>query len=167
MNDTPAKNTDDRPTLPKGVARASARLKAVQALYQMELGAMDAGDVLAQFAGEGLSNEPGQENIVSPDWKFFENLVLGIVSKQRDLDPMIDDLLVNGWTLSRIDATVRAILRAGVFELKARKDVPARVVINEYVEIAHSFFDGDESKMVNGILDKLAHQLRPKEFKNG
>ncbi len=144
--------------------RAATRLKTIQALYQMELGHEDAGEVLAQFAGQALANEPGQENIVSPDWPFFENLVLGIVEKQRILDPMINELLAQGWSLSRIDATVRAILRAGCFELSERKDVPAKVVINEYVEVAHSFFAGDESKMINGVLDKLARNLRPEEF---
>lgn len=167
MNDTPTSKAEPKKGPSKAITRASARLKAVQALYQMELGSMDAMDVLAQFAGQGLANEPGQENIVSPDWDFFEKLVLGIVSEQRDLDPMIEERLVRGWTLARIDATVRAILRAGSFELSKRKDVPARVVINEYVEVAHSFFDGDEPKMINGILDKLGRKLRAKEFKNG
>lgn len=154
----------DKPKVKKALTRSSARLKAVQALYQMEMGAEDVGEVMAQFAGQGLSNEPGQETIVEPDWPFFESLVTGIVQTQRDLDPKINELLVRGWTLGRIDATVRAILRAGCFELKERKDVPAKVVINEYVEIAHSFFEGEESKLINGVLDKLARTMRPKEF---
>ena len=157
------KTTKNKPAK-KALTRASARLKAVQALYQMELGAEDVGEVMAQFAGQGLANEPGQESIVSPDWPFFESLVTGIVNEQRELDPMINERLARGWTLARIDATVRAILRAGCFELNDRKDVPAKVVINEYVEIAHSFFDGEESKLINGVLDRLARDLRPKEF---
>jgi transcription antitermination protein NusB len=153
-----------KPAAKKALARASARLKAVQALYQMELGSEDAGEVMAQFAGQGLANEPGQENIVSPDWLFFESLIKGIVKDQRQLDPVINDSLAKGWTLSRLDATVRAILRAGCFELTDRRDVPARVIINEYVEIAHSFFDGEESRLINGVLDTLARDLRAGEF---
>lgn len=164
MTDTPTSHKSQKPKVKKALTRASARLKAVQALYQMEMGSEDVGEVMAQFAGEGLANEPGQENIAPPDWPFFESLVTGIVKEQRILDPMINDLLVKGWSLSRIDATVRAILRAGCFELAQRKDVPAKVVINEYVEIAHSFFSGEESKLINGVLDKLAHNLRPGEF---
>ena len=157
-------DNQEKPAISKALTRATARLKAVQALYQMELGHEDAGEVIAQFAGQGLANEPGQENIAQPDWKFFENLVFGIVTEQRKLDPLINERLVKGWTLARIDATVRAILRAGCFELSERKDVPAKVVINEYVEIGHSFSDGDEPKLINGVLDKLARNLRPKEF---
>lgn len=164
MTDKSTDASKQNPPVKKALTRASARLKAVQALYQMELGSEDVGEVMAQFAGQGLANEPGQENIVSPDWPFFENLVTGIVKEQRELDPLINERLAKGWTLARIDATVRAILRAGCFELSKRKDVPAKVVINEYVEIAHSFFEGQESKLVNGVLDKLARALRPKEF---
>ncbi len=164
MNQKKTKKKPAQPAAKKALSRASARLKAVQALYQMELGSEDVGEVMAQFAGQGLSNEPGQEKIVSPDWPFFESLVMGIVNEQRQLDPKINESLARGWTLARIDATVRAILRAGCFELSDRKDVPAKVVINEYVEIAHSFFAGEESKLINGVLDRLARELRPKEF---
>ncbi len=161
-----SKTSEKTPAKPakKALTRASARLKAVQALYQMELGSEDVGEVMAQFVGQGLANEPGQESIAQPDWPFFESLVTGIVKEQRELDPLINESLAKGWTLARIDATVRAILRAGCFELGQRKDVPAKVVINEYVEIAHSFFAGEESKLINAVLDKLARHLRPKEF---
>jgi len=158
------KHKTTKPVAKKALTRASARLKAVQALYQMELGSEDAGEVMAQFAGQGLANEPGQENIVSPDWPFFESLIRGVVKDQRQLDPVINDSLAKGWTLARLDATVRAILRAGCFELTDRRDVPAKVIINEYVEIAHSFFAGEESRLINGVLDKLARDLRSGEF---
>ena len=163
-NKQTSSNNNEKPAVKKALTRASARLKAVQALYQMELGSEDVGEVLAQFSGQGLANEPGQENIAPPDWPFFKSLVLGIVNEQRRLDPMINDRLAKSWTLARIDATVRAILRAGCFELAERQDVPAKVVINEYVEIAHSFFAGDESRLINGVLDRLARELRPGEF---
>jgi N utilization substance protein B len=86
------------------------------------------------------------------------------VRRQREIDPMLDQQLAAGWRLGRVDSILRAILRAGVYELLERPDVPARVVINEYIEIAHAFFDEDEPKVVNGILDKLARRLRPAEF---
>jgi N utilization substance protein B len=86
------------------------------------------------------------------------------VRRQRDIDPMIDDQLATGWRLVRVDSILRAILRAGVYELVERRDVPARVAINEYINVAHAFFDEEEPKVVNGVLDKLARHLRPAEF---
>ena len=95
---------------------------------------------------------------------FFSELLRGVVHRQRDIDPLVDQQLAEGWRLIRIDAIVRAILRAGVFELMERPDVPARVVINEYINVAHSFFSDEEPKVVNGVLDKLARRLRTAEF---
>ena len=95
---------------------------------------------------------------------FFTELLRGVVRRQRDIDPLVDQQLAEGWRLIRIDAIVRAILRAGVFELMERPDVPARVVINEYINVAHSFFSDEEPKVVNGVLDKLARRLRASEF---
>ena len=89
-----------------------------------------------------------------------------MVRRQRDLDPLTDEQLAQGWRLVRVDSILRAILRAGVFELIDRRDVPARVVINEYIEVAHAFFSGEEPKVVNGILDRLARKLRPAEFEH-
>jgi N utilization substance protein B len=91
-------------------------------------------------------------------------VVSGVVRDQRDLDPAINRSLTPGWPLPRIDATLRAILRAGAFELASRRDVPARVVISEYVDVARAFFDADAAGMVNGVLDTLARSLRPAEF---
>jgi transcription antitermination protein NusB len=88
-----------------------------------------------------------------------------VVARQRDIDPLLDQQLAVGWRLVRIDSILRAVLRGGLYELMERQDVPARVVIDEYIEVAHAFFAGDEPKVVNGILDKLARKLRPSEFR--
>ena len=87
-----------------------------------------------------------------------------MVRRQREIDPVIDHQLASGWRLVRVDAILRAILRAAAFELMELADVPARVVISEYVDVAHAFFDGDEPKVVNGVLDALARKLRPGEL---
>jgi N utilization substance protein B len=95
---------------------------------------------------------------------FFREIVVGFVREQRKLDPLIDRALAGGWPLKRVEAVLRAILRAGTFELDHRRDVPARVVVSEYVQVAHAFLDGDEAGMVNAVLDALARQLRAAEF---
>ena len=92
-------------------------------------------------------------------------ILRGVIRRQRDIDPVVDNQLATGWQLGRVDSTVRAILRAAVFELIERPDVPAKVIINEYVEIAHAFFSDDEPKVVNGVLDTLARRFRPAELK--
>src|SRR5690606_7586851 len=88
----------------------------------------------------------------------------GVVRRQRDIDPMIEKTLATGWRLVRVDSILRAILRAGLFELVERPDVPVRVVINEYINVAHAFFIEDEPRVVNGVLDKLAREVRPSEL---
>lgn len=154
-------------------ARSLARLAAVQALYQMDLAQTDVSDVIAQFLRHRLA--PSLENTASEgdaatislhgaDKQFFADLVRGVVRRQLEIDPMLDGQLAKGWRLFRIDSTLRAIMRAGTFELLERIDVPARAVISEYVDVAHAFFEGEESKVANGILDKIARRLRPAEF---
>ena len=95
---------------------------------------------------------------------FFEELIKGVVARQREIDPMIDQQLATGWRLGRLDSILRAILRGGTYELLARLDVPARSILSAYVDLAHDFFSGDEPKVVNGVLDKLAHKLRAAEL---
>jgi N utilization substance protein B len=87
-----------------------------------------------------------------------------VVREQRRIDPMIDKALAGGWPLKRVEALLRAVLRAGAYELEHRTDVPARVVVSEYVDIAHAFLDRDETGMVNAVLDQLARSLRAAEF---
>ncbi|MBX9925095.1 MAG: transcription antitermination factor NusB [Hyphomicrobiaceae bacterium] len=107
--------------------------------------------------------DPG-ETLEGADIQYFADLMRGVVRRQRDIDPMIDHYLAEGWRLVRIDSTLRAILRAATFELLERTDVPVRVVISEYINIAHAFFDGDEPKVVNGVLDRIARKARAIEM---
>ena len=144
--------------------RGAARLAAVQALYQMDIGGATLPAVLAEFEVHRLGKEVDGEQYRDADPAFFREIVGGVVNAQRTLDPAIDDALVSDWSLPRIDTTLRAILRSGAFELAERRDVPARVVITEYVDVAKAFFDADATAMVNAVLDTLARKLRPAEF---
>jgi N utilization substance protein B len=149
-------------------ARSAARLAAVQGLYQMDLAGTDANAVVGQLAQNPITaSEHADAELVAPDATFLAELVHGVVRRQKDIDPLIDQQLAAGWRLARVDSILRAILRAAVFELLERPDVPGRVVINEYIELAHMFFAEEESKVVNGVLDKLARRLRTKEFAGG
>jgi transcription antitermination protein NusB len=153
--------------------RSQARMAAVQGLYQMDLAGTDVTDVIDQF--ETLRFAPvkqkaladGEEptaDLSNADATFFAEILRGVVRRQRDIDPMVDEQLAHGWRLVRVDSILRAILRAGVFELMERIDVPPRVAINEYINVAHAFFDEDEPRVVNGVLDKIGRKLRPDAF---
>jgi transcription antitermination protein NusB len=144
--------------------RTAARVAAVQALYQMDIAGTDLNAVIEEFVSLRFPRAPGDEAAAGADATYFAELLRGVVRRQREIDPLVDQQLAEGWRLKRIDAIVRAILRAGIFELMERSDVPVRVVINEYINVAHSFFSDDEPKVVNGVLDKLARELRPGEF---
>jgi len=144
--------------------RSAARLAAVQALYQMDMTGIDLTDVITEFETHRLGKEIEDCQYRDAEPAFFRDLVEGVVREQLRVDPLIDKQLAEGWRLTRVDSILRAILRAGAYELLVRSDVPARVVITEYVDIAHAFFSEEEPKVVNGILDRLAHTARPKEF---
>jgi transcription antitermination protein NusB len=156
---------EQRPVAKVALApRTAARVAAVQALYQMDMAGTDLNAVIDEFVRLRFPRAPGDEAAAGADPTFFNDLLRGVVRRQRDIDPLVDHQLAEGWRLVRIDAIMRAILRAGVFELMERTDVPARVVINEYINVAHSFFSDDEPKVVNGVLDKLGRRLRAAEF---
>jgi N utilization substance protein B len=138
-------------------------MAAVQGLYQMDLAQTDLNAVISEFKTYRFGKR-GDDTIAGADATFFADLLRGVVRHQRRIDPMVDQQLAAGWRLARVDSILRAILRAGVFELLERPDVPGRVVINEYIEVAHAFFDDDEPKVVNGVLDHLARRLRTAEF---
>jgi len=148
----------------RALSRSAARLAAVQALYQMDMTGIDLNEVVAEFETHRLGQEVEGDQYCAAETEFFRELVEGVVREQRQLDPTIDQQLAQGWRLTRVDSILRAVLRSGAFELLMRKDVPARVVITEYVDIAHAFFGEDEPKVVNGILDRLARTARPDEF---
>jgi N utilization substance protein B len=144
--------------------RGAARLAAVQALYQMDIAATPLSQILAEFESHRLGREVDGEEYLPAEAAFFRDVVGGVVADQRRLDPMIDTALQKGWPLKRIETVLRAILRAGAYELDKKRDVPARVVITEYVDVANAFVDRDETGMVNAVLDQLARQLRASEF---
>ncbi len=144
-------------------ARSVARLAAVQALYQMEVSGVGVEAVIREFTDHrfdrGIEGEESAR-LASADEAFFAELVRGVVGAQREVDAAVVKRLASGWRLERLDATVRAILRAGAFELSHRSDVPVEVVIDEYVELAKSFFEGPEPGFVNGALDGVAQDVR-------
>jgi N utilization substance protein B len=143
--------------------RGAARLAAVQALYQMELSGTGVLEIVSEYENFRLGQELDGQQYLKADPSWFRSIVAGVVRDQRALDPIIGDSLLEGWPLSRLDATLRAILRAGVFEIIERKDVPTAVIVTEYVEIAHAFFEEEEPKLVNAVLDSVARKLRGKK----
>lgn len=157
----PGKNAKAKITL---TPRTASRVAAVQALYQMELAGTDINAVIDEFVRLRFPCSPGDEAAAGADASYFSEVLRGVVRRQRDIDPLVDQQLAEGWRLVRVDAILRAILRAGVFELMERTDVPARVAINEYINVAHSFFSDDEPRVVNGVLDNLGRRLRAVEF---
>jgi len=147
--------------------RSAARLAGVQALYQMELTGRGAAAVIDEFIRFRFGAE-GDGGVASEaDEAFFADLVDGAVAGQAQIDRLIADNLAANWRLSRIDSSLRAILRAGVYELIARPDVPVRVAIDEYVDLAHAFFSADEPGFVNAVLDAVARTARPGEAAAG
>jgi N utilization substance protein B len=148
----------------KAAERSAARLAAVQALYQMEVSGKGVIDALAEFEAfwigrevEGISFKPAEHD-------FFRDILAGVVREQRPIDMKVDAALSAGWPLKRVEAVLRAILRGGTYELMFRKDVPARVAISEYVEVAHSFYSEDEPGLVNAVLDAIARDVRGNEL---
>jgi transcription antitermination protein NusB len=144
--------------------RAAARLAAVQALYQMEVADKGLNDILAEFESHWIGREVEGDQYKPAEIGLFRDVLSGVLADQRAIDRALDETLSQGWPLKRIEALMRAILRAGLYELKAKRDVPARVAIKEYVDIAAAFFAKEEAGMINAVLDALARQARPKEF---
>jgi N utilization substance protein B len=141
-------------------ARSVARLAAVQALYQMEVSSTGVETVIREFSEHRFDRDLEDMTLAQADEAFFADLVRGVVQHQKVIDSAVVKRLATGWKLDRLDATVRAILRAGAFELSQRADVPTEVVIDEYVELAKSFFEGPEPGFVNGALDAVAQDVR-------
>jgi N utilization substance protein B len=140
--------------------RAGGRLAAIQALYQMEQTSLSVPAVIAEFLDDrlGLSGDGAPVEEADPD--LFKSIVSGVVDRQDDVDRAIMRRLATGWRLERLDATSRAILRAAVFELLASRDLPASILLAEYVSIAHAFFEGAEASFINGLLDQVAVDIR-------
>jgi transcription antitermination protein NusB len=148
-------DTSSRPANQRG----AARLAAVQALYQMDVGRQSLEDTLSQFSAHMLGREVEGEQYLPADSDFFGQIVKGVLKNQLDIDPAIDKALTGDWPVGRIDATLRAILRAAAFELLRRRDIPAAVVITEYVDIAKAFYEDDAPGLVHAVLDTIAKGL--------
>ena len=144
--------------------RSAARLAAVQALYQIEMSGADPEEVTVEFVQHRFGGSARDVIAGKADQGLFAELVRGACARQAEVDTQISRALANGWTLSRLELLLRVVLRAGAFELMGRPDVPARVVIDEYVEVARAFFERGEPGLVNGVLDSLAREIRPAEF---
>jgi N utilization substance protein B len=149
----------DIPPNPRAGRRA-ARLAAVQALYQMELTGKDSAIVAQEFLDHPLGREPE----AAPDEQLFRSIVTGVPHRQSEIDRAIAARLAAKWRLDRVDSILRAILRAAAYELIGRPDIPARVTIDEYIEIARRFSSAEECAFVNAALDRLARVERPGEF---
>ena len=145
---------------PSRQARSVARLAAVQALYQMDATGVGVETVVREFRDHRFGADLEGEALAQADEPFFGDLARGVVKGQKDIDVAISQRLASGWKLGRLDATVRAILRCAAFELRYRPEIPREVVINEYLEITKSFFDGTEAGFVNGLLDSISRDDR-------
>jgi N utilization substance protein B len=160
--------TDTKPEEAAGTARtisprSGARLSVVQALYEMDISGKGVLDALAEFEAFWIGQEV--DGIAHPkaETAFFRDLLRGTVEEQRAIDPKLDQALAQGWPLRRIEIVLRAILRAGAYELMFRPDVPVGAAISAYVDVAHSFYTADEPGLVNAVLDRLAREVRPNE----
>ena len=141
-------------------SRSAARLAAVQALYQMEMEGTPLAKLLHEFHVHRLGATIEDETYAEAEVDFFDDIVSGADARQSELDALISERLAAGWTLERLDRPMRAILRAGAYELIARPDVPVATVISEYVDVAHAFYDKRETGFVNGLLDAIAKVAR-------
>jgi N utilization substance protein B len=141
-------------------SRSAARLAAVQALYQHDMEGTPVARLLHEFHEHRLGATIEDEKYHEAEQDFFDDIVTGAEARQSDIDTLISGRLAEGWTLERLDRPMRAILRAGAYELIARPDVPVATVITEYVDVAHAFYDKRESGFVNGLLDAIAKEAR-------
>ena len=141
-------------------SRSAARLAAVQALYQQEMEGTPVAKLLHEFHAHRLGATIEDATYHAAERDFFDDVVTGADARREEIDALISDRLAEGWSLDRLDRPMRAILRAGAYELIARADVPVASVISEYVDVAHAFYDKRESGFVNGLLDSIAKDAR-------
>ena len=141
-------------------SRSAARLAAVQALYQLEMEGSAIAPLLHEFHEHRLGATIEGATYAEAEQSFFDDVVRGVEARRAEIDGLVTGKLAKGWVLDRLDRPMRAILRAGTYELIARPDVPVASVINEYVDVAHAFYDKKESGFVNGLLDAVAKDAR-------
>jgi N utilization substance protein B len=144
----------------RSLSRSAARLAAVQALYQLDMEGTPIPRLLKEFHDHRLGATIEDETYHEAEREFFDDIVIGADARREEIDGLIAGRLAEGWTLERVDRPMRAILRAGAYELIARPDVPVGSVISEYVDVAHAFYDKRESGFVNGLLDAIAKETR-------
>ena len=142
------------------LARSTARLAAVQALYQNHMESTALARLLDEFHQHRLGREIEEDHYADADVDFFDDVVSGVIARRDEIDDRLTAKLADGWTVTRLDKTMLQILRAGSYELMARKDITVAVIINEYVDVAKAFFDDREAKFVNGVLDAVAKSVR-------
>ncbi len=143
--------------------RSSARLAAVQALYQMEMSETTSEQVIGEFVLLRFKEDVDGVKLAEADRKLMSQLVRGVTDHVGDLDDMLAAVLDPDWPVERLETLLRVLLRAGVYELSERRAVPVRVAISEYMAVADAFFSGREPALVNGVLDRVARALRPEE----
>lgn len=141
-------------------ARSAARLAAVQALYQLDMEATPLAKLLDEFHQHRLGAEIEGDQYAEAETAFFDDIVQGVSARRDEIDELLAGKLAAGWKIERLDKTMLQVLRAGIFELLARADVPTASVITEYVDVAHAFFEPREAKFVNGLLDAVAKVVR-------
>jgi N utilization substance protein B len=141
-------------------SRSAARLAAVQALYQHDMEGTPVARLLHEFHEHRLGATIEDDTYHDAERDFFDDVVTGAEARRSEIDEKIAAKLAQGWSLERLDRPMRAILRAGTYELIARPDVPVGSVISEYVDVAHAFYDKRESGFVNGLLDAIAKETR-------
>lgn len=139
------------------IRRSKARLSAVQALYQMDISGIQLDSVIEEFSNHRISAE-------DVDLEFFEDVLRGVIQFQDAIDQDIAGQLSEKWSVKRLDMTLRAIMRAGCYEISRRPDIPALVIIDEYVSVAAEFFEQSEPAFINGALDRFARKTRAAEF---
>ena len=145
----------------RSISRSAARLAAVQALYQQEMEGTPAARLIHEFHVHRLGATIEGDTYAEAEHSFFDDLVSGTLDRREEIDGLISGRLAEGWTLERLDKPMKAILRAGAYELIARPDVPVASVISEYVDVADAFYDKREKGFVNGLLDAIAKAARP------
>ncbi len=148
-------------TAARSRSRSAARLASVQALYQQEMEEIPLPRLLKEFHDHRLGATIEEAEYIEAERDFFDDIVTGVEARRAEIDTAIVAKLASGWSLERLDRPMRAILRAGAYELIARPDVPIGSVISEYVDVAHAFYDKRESGFVNGLLDAIAKEVRP------
>ena len=144
-------------------ARSSARLLAVQALYQMDIARTPLEVIIREFSEHRMEVSLDDIELSPADGAHFEMLLRGVVEEQTEIDRLIDGKLAENWSLARLDSTLRAILRCGVQELLSAQHIPQKVVVSQYADIAHAFFEGAEGGMANALLDNVAKGLADKD----